>query len=153
MPITPPKDFMRDIDAQLAKLKQMDELIMRELAYIGDEAVTLARTQHQYKDQTGCLTSSIGYVIVRDGQVALKSSFEPVKPTGEPGSIAGRAYVDELAAKYPTGYTLIIVAGMNYAAYVEKRGLGGMTAAELDARRKAEDVIQGLVNDINKLTK
>lgn len=153
MPITPPKDFMRDIEAQLTKLKTMDELIMRELAYIGEEAVTLARTQHQYKDQTGCLTSSIGYVIVRDGQVALKSGFEQVKPTGEPGSVAGRAYVEELAAKYPSGYTLIVVAGMNYAAYVEARGLGGMTAAEMDARRKAEDVIQRLVNDINKLTK
>jgi hypothetical protein len=69
------------------------------------------------------------------------SGFEAVKPTGEKGSQEGRSYVQSLASQFPDGVTLIIVAGMNYAAYVERRGIGGMTGGELFARQAVEDLL------------
>ena len=82
-----------------------------------------------YKVQTRNLTSSIGYCIVQDGRIIQMSSFEALRgtdsETGKPfdgtdGSLAGKKYIQDLAAKYPTGFALILVAGMNYASYVQE---------------------------------
>lgn len=115
--------------------------IVYRLYEIGLSAVNTIRQNHAYEDQTGNLTSSVGCAVVVNGDIMQISGFEPIKPTGEEGSKAGKAYVESLASQFPTGITLIVVAGMNYAAYVERRGIGGMTGGELFARQAVEDLL------------
>ena len=141
MSITPPPNFRQRLDADmLAFVQRQERVIERRLMYIGEMAVNTARTSRRYLDQTGNLTSSIGYVIVKRGSILNKSGFEQVKD-GKEGVLAGEALATTLAGKFPYDYALIVVAGMDYAAYVEAMGLGGMTAAELQAKVDIESFI------------
>lgn len=144
MPITPPKNFERDIAAELAEHnRQMHEAIIDNLNYIGIQGVNIARTHRRYSDRSGNLTSSIGYIIFDDGRVVKEGDFNTVMGGAE-GSTTGRAFAHSAASEFPTGIALVDVAGMNYAAYVERRGLGGMTTAEIYSRNAVQSLLQKL---------
>lgn len=146
MPITPPKGFEQAVEsAMLEQINNACNAIIYNLGAIGAQAVNIIRSSHAYKDQSGNLTSSTGYVIVEDGMIVMQSGFEPVKPTGKLGSRRGKAFAKSLAKLYPEGITLIVVAGMNYAAYVERRGIGSMTKGEIYARGAVKQLIEQLI--------
>lgn len=142
MAITPPQNMPQDIEDTLRK-RLANELnaMVSDLYEIGLSAVNAIRQNHAYKDQTGNLTSSVGCAVVVEGEIMQISDFESIKPTGAQGSQDGKAYIQSLASQFPTGITLIVVAGMNYAAYVERRGIGGMTGGELFAKQAVEDLL------------
>lgn len=148
MPITAPNNMTNDIEKALRQ-KLVDELnaMVNDLYEIGLSAVNTIRQNHAYKDQTGCLTSSVGCAVVVEGEIMQISGFEAIKPTGEQGAQEGRNYVQSLASQFPQGITLIVVAGMNYAAYVERRGIGGMTGGELFAKQAVEDLLLEMQNE------
>lgn len=142
MAIKAPQNMTNDIELALRKklADELDEIVLG-LYEIGLSAVNTIRQNHSYKDQTGNLTSSVGCAVVVDGDIMQISDFDTISSTGEEGSKAGKAYVQSLASQFPDGVTLIIVAGMNYAAYVERRGIGGMTGGELFAKQAVEDLL------------
>lgn len=157
MPVTPPKDLGRKAAEELEQfVKEQTFRLVEALKYIGEEAMKLIRTPaesggvRRYKDQSGNLTSSVGYVVVIDGEVVYSSSFEATKPTATEGPKEGREYAYSLASQYPQGIALIVVAGMNYAAYVEAKGLGGMTSGELFAKDKVHKLLNDLEKDADK---
>lgn len=141
MPVTPPPNMDARVEAEMQELRRRQEqAILRRLQYIGEEAINTARTNRKYLDQTGNLTSSIGYVIVRAGSIVVKGGFDQTKEGAE-GVQTGEGLANEVSSNYLHDYTLIVVAGMDYAEYIETRGLGGMTAAELEAKDKIEKFI------------
>ena len=99
--------------------RQMQDYV-KMLNKVGLDTVKAIRTSEvsYWIDQTGNLRSSIGYLIVKDGRI-ISENFELVNGRGQEGLAKGRSFADELASQYPSGYALIIVAGMEYAAYVE----------------------------------
>jgi len=99
------------------------------LKRVGEKAVTEARENHRYRDQTGNLTSSIGYCILDNGKVVIESSFETVM-NGNKGSTGGREFLHSLISEHSSGLVLILVAGMEYAAYVEAKNLNVLDSAE-----------------------
>lgn len=119
------------------------KLIIRNLLYVGEQVLNAARSTDSYKDQTGNLRSSLGYVLVEDGQIVKLSSFETVKQ-GQEGSKAGAEYAKQLASQYPTGIVLIVCAGMNYAAYVSAKGYDVQDSAELLAERLVPQMLKQL---------
>ena len=52
----------------------MKKKTIKALSYLGERCVIEARTNHTYKDQTGALTASIGYLIFKNGEV-VNGSF------------------------------------------------------------------------------
>lgn len=70
-----------------------------------------------FNDQTGNLRASIGYIVLHNG-VQVAEDFTGVSD----GIEAGRTYAAGQGADYPRGFVLIIVAGMEYATYVEDLG-------------------------------
>lgn len=144
MGITPPAGFIEAVEAELTEhIDSARTALIYNLAAIGTQAVNIIRQRHVYKDQTGNLTSSVGYVIIEDGKVIMESSFAVVK-NGAQGSSEGRKFAHSLASQYPHGITLVVVAGMNYAAYVEARGIGGMTTGEIYARQAVHQLLDRL---------
>lgn len=131
-----------------AKMKDIAELIIKQLSYIGEECIRIARENGSYNDITGNLRSSIGYVILYDGkpvQQGASKQYSGEKGNGEQGAPAAEALLKKLQAKFPWGIVLIVCAGMNYAAYVEHvRHKDVLTSAEL----KAESLIKQLLNGI-----
>lgn len=104
--------------------------IIEKLDYVGMKTVAAIRDSEvsNWKDDTGNLRSSIGYLVLCDGKIEGKN-FQLVNNRGQDGLQPAKDFAQELAAQFPKGYVLIIVAGMNYAAYVEaiegKRVLAG----------------------------
>lgn len=115
-------------------IQRIEKAVIRLMCVAGEQCVNVAREKHSYKDQTGNLTSSIGYVVAIDGKIVQMSSFEVVKD-GEQGSKDGKAYAKELVKQNNKGIVLIIVAGKEYASYVSDRGYDVLDSAELEADR------------------
>lgn len=136
------------IDAHINDfLHRKQEALLMRLSYIGEQVLNQARNwqlqAHPFTDDTGNLRSSIGYVIVKDGSVVRASSFEQVK-NGSDGTSKGRSYAESLAARYKNGIALIVVAGMNYAAYVKKRGYDVIDSSELLAEQLVPQMLREL---------
>lgn len=111
--------------------------------YVGESCVIEARNGGTYKDQTGNLRSSIGYVVLDDGRVCLKGGFQKTKQGGN-GASEGDKFMSQLIAKNKKGIILIVVAGMNYAACVEAKGYNVITSAELLAKQLVPQMMQQL---------
>lgn len=121
------------------RFELVQEAIISRLQFIGEQFVELARNNNTYKDHTGNLRSSIGYIILKDGQQLFdnfqKSAF--IDPKLSPsnakevnqGVEKGGEIANSVAAEYPKGLVLIVVAGMEYAAYVESRGFDVLTGS------------------------
>lgn len=126
------------------------------LEYVGQEVVNKIRTSaiSNWIDQTGNLRSSIGYIITLDGQPVSRGKFpavrgpERTKETAD-GSSIGIHYALSLASLFPKGIALIIVAGMEYASYVEKRDNKTVLAqGEIEAQK----LISKMLAELNAKT-
>ena len=124
---TPEDEIMRQIEEDAERWRE--ELIMN-LAVVGEKCVNEARMKGSYKDQTGNLRSSTGYVLVVDGQIVTMSRFDIVRD-GKKGSDDGRSFAESLARNHPKDIALIVVAGMHYAEYVAARGYDVLDSSEL----------------------
>lgn len=140
-PISQIDEYMRQ------QFKRQEQALVNTFNYIGERCVNEARSYNgnAYQDQTGNLRSSVGYVVAVDGKIRSSSTFENVR-NGEQGSRTGKEYATELVKQYPKGVVLIVVAGMNYAKYVEAKGYDVLTSAEL----LAEQLVPKLLNDLFK---
>lgn len=100
--------------------KKIYEAIFKTLSYLGEQCVKRIRLRKDnWQDQTGNLRSSIGYAVMEQGKVKLQSAFEQVLQ-GTEGTKAGKDAIDALVKTYASTYALVVVAGMDYAEYVEK---------------------------------
>lgn len=143
MPIkrtSPKANESKIMDEKIQRIKQS---LYARLMYVGEMALTEARTNHRYQDQTGNLTSSIGYAIIDNGRVIRQSSFEQVKQ-GSQGGNKGKQHMKSIMAKNKQGIVFIMVAGMNYASYVEAMSLNVLDSAEMMAKRMIPQILKSL---------
>lgn len=151
MPIrqtTPRAALQSSIDRRVQRILQA---MANVLCYAGEEVVKYARdpNRKRYTDQTGNLTSSIGYVVLWDGKVVKQSDFSPVRgKSGKPGKLSGskegRKFLNRLIQENGEGLVLIVVAGMPYAAYVEAMGYDVLDSAEI----KAEEIVKRMLSKL-----
>jgi len=85
-----------------------------------------AKTLDTYKDQTSLLRHSIGYQIYDNGELVTQR-FEKNARIGDgsgadEGITKGQRVAAEVARKYPNDIVGVIVAGAEYAIYVESKG-------------------------------
>jgi hypothetical protein len=138
------------IRAMYDRSSAIEDLIIRNLSYVGEHAVTVACEAHDrnYTDRTGNLRASVGYVITKDGKVVFSGGFDPSaasnRTDGDKGAREGKAFAEQLKANYPKGFVLILVAGMYYGVYVEKRNYNVMTFTRIEAEQKANRLMKGL---------
>lgn len=118
---------------QKAIMAKFDEAIKTKLKYLGEELVKYAKDNHNYTDQTGNLTNSIGYAVVHNNDIVY-SSFDKSSGVADISALqAAKAMAQDIYGN--NCYSLIIVAGMNYAAYVEAKGYNVILPAELKAKK------------------
>ena len=129
--LTPPAQIVRFIEAEMERLKNA---LVYNLCAVGEQVLNAARLTNSYKDQTGNLRSSIGYVLSVDGEVVQMISFDVVKE-GSEGAKGGKAYAMQLVRDFPKCIVLIVVAGMNYASYVSAKGYDVLDSSELLAEK------------------
>lgn len=110
--------------------KQVETAVVNGLVKVGEKFIENARNKGTYKDRTGNLRASLGYVILKNG-VQLKGSVPP----------KAQAAIRAASAKHPRGYVLIGVAGMKYAAAVEAKQRDVISASVLIAGEDLKTVL------------
>lgn len=131
-------------------IDQQVERVQQALAYnlcaVGEQVLNTARQTNSYKDQTGNLRSSLGYVVAVDGKIIQMGGFVASdKGTDKAtGQREGKAYAEQLIKNFPTGIVLLVVAGMKYAQYVSAKGYDVLDSAELLAERLLPEMLKQL---------
>lgn len=140
-----PQFTKSDVEKEInERLLEQKKIVIQTFKYVGSQCVKKARSLNTYKDQTGNLRSSIGYMVLDDGKIVSKSAFQIVKD-GSQGNETGSEFINRIALDGGNeGVVLIVVAGMNYASYVEARGFDVLTSAELLAEQKVPELLSKL---------
>ena len=133
--------YLRQINARLKKAEVViSDKILSALDSAGEEIVSTARQTKTYEDRTGNLSASMGYGVYSYGKAYSIGGFLDGK-----GEQEGRQALADLARQYAhRRYVLLVVAGMEYAAYVERRGYVVLDAAEL----QSDSIIGKALNNI-----
>lgn len=95
------------------------------LTKLANTVLNYAQTRHTFKNQTFNLEDSYGYAIYYNGSIVKKTLSDSMatKPKIYDFEVwSGRDAANAFLDRYPAedGYTLVVVAGMFYAAWVEK---------------------------------
>nr|DAU55516.1 MAG TPA: hypothetical protein [Caudoviricetes sp.] len=142
-------DVRKRFDAFLNEIekKQIDRL-----QRLGEMCLVEARINKGYMMQTGALLSSTGYEVFVDG-VAIHSQFDAASGAesnaAETGIKSGQN-IAETIGKGTKGIALVVVAGMNYAAYVEAKGYNVLSSAEHLAERELPRMLEKLISNIKR---
>jgi hypothetical protein len=144
-----PKFSMADIEKLIKEKKdRLDAALLLSLRRAGEIFVKNARENGSYRDRTGNLRSSVGYIIVKNGQI-IEDNFRSTGKGKNAGPIVGRRVADDIAQKYRSGYALIGVAGMDYAAAVESRGFEVITSSTIIAEGNLTDAISRIAGKLS----
>ena len=135
-----------------AFLNEIEKKQIARLQRLGEMCLVEARTNKGYMMQTGALLSSTGYEVFVDG-VAIHSKFDAASGAesnaAETGIKSGQN-IAETIGKGTKGIALVVVAGMNYAAYVEAKGYNVLSSAEHLAERELPRMLEKLISDIKR---
>lgn len=122
--------------------------VIRVMRIAGEDAVNEARSyakDNDWRDVTGNLRSSIGYVVTLNGLI-VGEDFEKVsgsQASTKDGKKVGRDLAISIAKALPE-IALVVVAGMNYAVTVESRGRNVLTSAEIKAKLKLNQLLKSI---------
>ena len=110
---------------------ERERLLIEKLAFIGENAINQARDYGSYKDQTGNLRSSIGYVILRDGRDVNSKVYEAGQGSDRKTGVAtGKEFIEWAEKEFKDeSLVLVIFASMEYAAAVESKGYDVISSA------------------------
>lgn len=135
-----------------AFLNEIEKKQIARLQRLGEMCLVEARTNKGYMMQTGALLSSTGYEVFVDG-VAIHSQFDAASGAesnaAETGIKSGQN-IAETIGKGTKGIALVVVAGMNYAAYVEAKGYNVLSSAEHLAERGLPRMLEKLISNIKR---
>lgn len=138
------------------RIQRIDTALTMALCELGEKCVNHARDLDPvvgFNDVTGNLRSSMGYVVYRNGRPVKADFVQKSGPEGDgsKGLQVGESLAKEIASKYPKGYVLVVVAGMNYAVYVESKNRDVLTSAEKLAERELPKILKQLRNNVRKM--
>lgn len=124
------QDFSSDDIEKFIKRKiaVVEDVIKDQLIDVAEQFVADARSVNTYTDRTRNLRGSIGYAVVKDGK-EIFGNYDGVVE----GQAVARRLVRSLRTQLPRGYNLIVVAGMEYAVFVEAKGYDVLTGSSLVA--------------------
>lgn len=150
--VTPQDAIKRFLENGIALIKSE---IITAFAKLGEEATAKVRdrsAEESWIDHTSNLRSSIGYAVYDHASKVMESAFATLG-SGMEGSSEGKKMVQELATDYSKVYALVVVAGMNYADFVEARENKDVLAStELWARSVVDNKLKlALDKAISKL--
>lgn len=142
-------DVRKRFDAFLIEIEKKQ---IARLQRLGEMCLVEARTNKGYMMQTGALLSSTGYEVFVDG-VAIHSQFDAASGAesnaAETGIKSGQSIAESIG-KGTNGIALVVVAGMNYAAYVEAKGYNVLSSAEHLAERELPRMLEKLISNIKR---
>lgn len=140
------------------KLKERRDALKRvldmKILQLAEEAVTHAKVNKGYKDRTANLKNSISFALFYDGELVTKKVGNINEQEAPEGHQGVETILDEYAQSgvvRPQGYSLIIVAGMEYGAYVEHKGYNVLHLTKYFLRDEMRKILEETVEEIRNL--
>ena len=136
------------------KAEQLKSALDMRLLQLCEDAVTYSKEHKGYKDRTANLKNSISFALFRDGELLRMYEGKLTVPNA---TKEGQAQVSENLQEYansgvvaPKGYSLVIVAGMNYGVYVEHRGYNVLHLTKYYLKDELEKILGNVIESLNK---
>lgn len=131
--------------------KRAEMALVREMEYLLEEAINHAKLNKGYADQTSNLKGSIGGCVLKDGKIISYTGFVK-EGKSRKGLLTGYSFMKSLASEVGKGYVILMVAGMEYATYVENfRGKNVLKKTELYIAVEIPKMMDELKNTIKSL--
>lgn len=144
--------------------QRIHKVIESRLTWIGLNFVRNARVQGDYVDRTGNLRSSVGFMLLRNGKIIaqdwrksgkgtqpdpgwLQKVISFVTQTPVDGMATGKKVAKDISKAHNSGWVLIVVAGMSYAAAVESRNYDVIT----NSSTLAVDELKAFISDLKRM--
>ena len=114
-------DNKKEFDSYLKRYAiAYEKALVYQLEYAVNYLTNHAKENGAYTDRTSNLRSSIGGAVVKDGIAVTYRGFGDSAGLGTLNGIGeGLELLNSKIAEIGTGYGIVIVAGMEYASYVE----------------------------------
>ncbi|AMR32384.1 hypothetical protein A0256_13610 [Mucilaginibacter sp. PAMC 26640] len=138
------KDIEKDFEVFAAGIKSdLIPAMIQTLHQVVDRARALTPAEKSFNNITWNLRASIGGVIVSDH--AIVETYFPAISQGDEGHSTGIAVAQEVATliEYDDEITLVFVAGMAYASFVEAKGKDVITGSN----QKMEGILRLLLKN------
>lgn len=130
--------------------KRVEAALVYTLGALVAELENHAKLNAEYKDQTSNLKGSIGGILLKDGKIVSWSGFDS---DGGKGNVEGKEFISTLIGDNSKGFVIILVAGMEYATYVENyHGKNVLKQTELKMQRDLPKMLAKMKLKINKLS-
>lgn len=128
--------------------EQLDDAIYEAFDALARECENEINTnvRQGWQDRTGNLFSSIGLALAKDGRIVRYYGF---KGKGTEGKAAGWRLTFEMARENPEGWSILAVAGMYYAEYMEARGVVVLTSVERLIEQGAESILRDIEREFS----
>lgn len=138
---------LKKLQEKLRQAKsQVDAVLNIKLLYLGEECQTHAKQHKGYRDRTANLKNSISFALYKDGQPVQMNIGNVLSDAQAQCDENVQAYFKENAV--PQGYTLMIVAGMNYGRYVEDKGYNVLTLTRYFMQDELKKVIEETIKEV-----
>lgn len=118
------------------KVDDITDAVLQAIIAACTQTVAKARSLRTYTDRTALLRSSIGFIIYDHGQKVIDDFQEADGASAAEGVAKGRQLAETSAKEHPAAIVAVVVAGADYALYVESKG---------------DDVITGPCSELNNL--
>lgn len=145
---------IKGLEALQRKLLQKKENLINvldmRLTQLAVEAVTYSKEHKGYKDRTANLKNSISFALFYNGELINTHIGKLEKPDEVEGGQAQvksnlEGYANQPGVVSPKGYTLIIVAGMNYGAHVEHKGYNVLYLTRHYLRKEMSKILKDII--------
>lgn len=131
----------------LSYANRIEQALIFQLEVLVAQLENHAKLSAGYKDRTSNLKSSIGGVVLNDGKVITYKGFKG----RQAGTTTGLEFINSLIGQFTKGYVIILVAGMNYASYVENfYGLNVLKKTELKMQTDLRKMLAAFKKKIEK---
>lgn len=117
-------------------VEDITDAVIQAIIAACTQTVAKARTLKTYTDRTTLLRSSIGFVVYDHGQKVVDNFQGAGGASAAEGVSKGKQVAEAAAKEHPAAIVAVVVAGADYALYVESKGY---------------DVVTGPCNELNNL--
>lgn len=135
------------------KREQLIKALNVRLMQLAEEAVIYSKDNKGYQDRTANLKNSISFALYLDGEIVVSKigaipKAEEVAGGQDAVGEALQNYAQQEGVVAPKGYSLIIVAGMNYGKYVEDKGYNVLHLTKYYLRSEMKKIFEEVIEMI-----
>lgn len=108
-------------------VEDITDAVIQSIIAACTQTVAKARTLKTYTDRTTLLRSSIGFVVYDHGQKVVDNFQGAGGASAAEGVSKGKQVAEAAAKEHPAAIVAVVVAGADYALYVESKGYDVVT--------------------------